>query len=151
MFTLRFRSLISVAMVASLLTAQFAHVPHVHAASFDNDLEHNSRSHIHVGHDHTSKHAHSHSHKHSQSDPKKLPKSLAVSVEHDQDAIYLAESPVPISVRSALQVPHVMDVLSICLPFAEQRNRPDVEYDRWHLPDKYRHCPIFLLTMSIRC
>ncbi len=163
MFTFRFRQLISIAMIASLFVARFAYVPHVHEASgAEQDLTHASRPHIHVGNTAGSKHGHRHSHGKSHSHAHKcttkgknktLGLSLAFTVSHDQDAVYLVQSPVSLSIRSKFQVEkdQLIDIQSICPSFLEHHNRPVVASDYWHLPDKYRHCPIYLLTMSIRC
>ena len=160
MFTLRFRPLISIAMIASLFVAQFASIPHVHAGLLDNGSEHSSRSHIHVGYNGTSKHTHAHGHSHSDSpgcatkNKSKTQRQFEASaVDHDRDAVYLVQSQVPLSVRLAFQVEHKqpIGVQPICLSNLEHQNQPDVDYGCWHMPDQYRPCPIYLLTLSIRC
>lgn len=160
MFTFHFKPLIAIAMISSLFFAQFAHVPHVHAGSWtDSGSRHTSRAHVHVGHSEKSKHAHPHSHSHAHKctapcNSKTHRLSLALTVDHDQDAVYLAQSPVPFSPPRSFQLEHIQpnDYQSISLSFWDNLNLPTVSCcNCWHPPDKYRLCPIYLLTLSIRC
>ena len=160
MFTFRFRLLISIAMIVSLFVAQFASVPHVHVGTLaDQSFEHGGRAHIHVGqnnksnHGHT--HAHGHTHKHSAKctiKSKTRHASLAIAADHDQDAIFLVQSPIAISVRAAYQVEQNQRIVTQpVLAFLAHQNQLVGDCDCWRLPDKLRRCPIYLLTMSIRC
>ena len=167
MFHFRFKPLIAVAMIASLFVAQFSHVPHVHAGSSAEDkFEHDSRAHVHLGHRDKGSHGHSftngHSHGHShQNRAKCKPKqssTVAFNVDHDHDAFYLSLSPVSLSIRTALQVDQIqmVDCHLHGYPFSGIPNQAFDTCDLWHPPDKYRHskyrhCPIYLLNMSIRC
>lgn len=168
MFYFRYKPLIAVAMIASLIVAQFSHVPHVHAGSSAEDkIEHDSRAHVHIGlrdngsHGHS--HANGHSHDHSQQDnakrkPKPRNSTVAFNVGHDHDAFYLSLSPVSLSIRTALQVDQIqmVDCHQYDFPFSGIPNQAFDTCDLWHPPDKYRqciyrHCPIYLLNRSIRC
>ena len=167
MFHFRFKPLIAVAMIASLFVAQFSHVPHLHAGSSAVDkFKHDSRAHVHIGHLDKGSHGHSftngHSHGHShQNRAKCKPKqssTVAFNVDHDHDAFYLSLSPVSLSIRTALQVDQIqmVDCHLYGYPFSGIPNQAFDTCDLWHPPDKYRHCmyrhcPIYLLNMSIRC
>ena len=163
MFHFRFKPLIAVAMIASLFVAQLPHVPHVHAgSSAEQKLEHDSRAHVHSGHSAKGKHDHSHNHGHShgqsnhdsskcKSKPKRL--SIASDLDHDNNAIYLSLSPASLSTRTAFQINKIQKI--VChlygYPITPIQNQNFDARDLWHPPDKYRHCPIYLLNMSIRC
>ncbi len=163
MFYFRYEPLIAVAMIASLFVAQFSHVPHVHAGSSAEDkFEHDSRAHVHIGHrdkgSHVHSHANGHSHGHSQQNkakckPKPQSSTVASNVDHDHDAYYLSLSPLSFSIRTALQVDQIqlVDCHLYGYPFSGSPIQAFDTYDLWHPPDKYRHCPIYLLNMSIRC
>ena len=174
MFYFRYKPLIAVAMIASLIVAQFSHVPHVHAGSSSEDkIEHDGRAHVHIGHRdkgshgqaRTNGHSHNngHSHGHSQQDkakckPKPQSSTVAFNVDHDQDAVYLSLSPVSFSIRTALQVDQIqmVDCHLYDYPFSGIPNQAFDTCDLWHPPDKRRdckgrHCPIYLLNRSIRC
>ncbi len=163
MRTFSLRPLISIAMIASLFIAQFAYVPHLHVgSSSEESFEHDSRPHVHVGHSDENKHEHSHVHGHSHNDSAKCitkgkckaPRpSIECTVDHDQDAVFLTESPVSLLARSASEVKQNQwtDFQPIWLFVCEFQTHPTGVCDCCHVPDKHRHCPIYLLTMSIRC
>ncbi len=163
MFTIPFRPLISIAMVVSLFIAQFVYVPHLHVGSSSEEgFEHGSRPHVHVGHSDKSKHDHSHANGHSHNDSAKYTiktkckthrPSIECTDDHNQDAVFLTESAVPLLARSTYDVRQnqQIDIQPIGLHCCEFRTRPIGVCECWHFPDKHRHCPIYLLTMSIRC
>ena len=163
MFTFRYKPLISVAMIASLIIVQFSHVPHVHSgSSAEQKFEHGSRAHLHLGkisngkHGHSHAHGHSHSHSHQDaSTGKAKSKSFpaAFNIDHDNDAIYLSLSPASLSNRIANQVDQIQEI--VChlngYPVGGHPKQTCDAISLWHPPDKFRHCPIYLLKMSIRC
>lgn len=161
MFTICFKPLITTAMIASLLVAQFAHVPHVHAgSSTDQQMEHSSRPHVHVDckvkseHGHSHAHGHTHNHKCTTKNKSRTQNgALAYSVDHDRDAVYLVLSELSLSTRSTfkLEKNQRFDVQPIGFSLEHLAYRSALACDSWHLPDRFRHCPIYLLTMSIRC
>lgn len=163
MFIFCFKPLVSTAMIASLLVAQFVHVPHVHVdSSSDQRTEHSSRPHVHLdgkgkgkhGHSHAHGHSHSHSHKSlTKSKSKTRTRPLAYSVDHDQDAVYMVPSEMNLPTRSTFEFDSDQrtDVQFVAASLEHTANRSAFAFEILHQPDRFRHCPIYLLTMSIRC
>ena len=163
MFNFRHKPLIAIGMIASLFVAQFSHVPHVHAgSSAEQRIEHDSRAHVHIAqsakgkHDHSHNHGHSHNHSNqnaSKCKSKSKSLSIASDLNHDNDAIYLSLSPASLSIRTALQIDQIqkVDCHLHGYPITAILNQTFDARDLWHPPDKSRHCPIYLLNMSIRC